>query len=62
MCDYGNAYILVKWTISTAAPAGDNPNNGDKEAVFKNCAPFTHCLSEANNKIIKNIRKLVAIL
>ena len=38
LCDYSDAYILVTGTISIAAQAGDNPNNGDKEVVFKNCA------------------------
>ena len=26
--------------------AGDNPNNANKKVVFKNCAPFTDCISE----------------
>ena len=49
LCDYSDAYLLVKRTISIAAQAGDNPNNGDKEIVFKNCAAFTECISEINN-------------
>ena len=36
LCGYSDAYILVKGTISIEAQAGDNPNNGDKEIVFKN--------------------------
>ena len=39
-CDYSDAYILVNRTILIKAQAGDNPNNGNKELVFKNCAPF----------------------
>ena len=35
--------------IIVAAQEGNNPNNADKEAVFKNCAPFTDCISEINN-------------
>ena len=27
--------------IIVAAQEGNNPNYADKEAVFKNCAPFT---------------------
>ena len=34
--DYSDAYILVKGTVSIAAQAGGNPNNKDKEVVFKN--------------------------
>ena len=28
--------------------AGDNPNNRNKEVVFKDCAQFTNCISEIN--------------
>ena len=44
LCDYSDAQILVKGTVSIAAQAGDNPNNEDKEQAFKNCAPFTDCI------------------
>ena len=47
-CDYSDAYILVKRTISIEAQAGDNTNNENK-VTFKNCAPFTDCISEINN-------------
>ena len=43
LCDYSDAYRLVKGTIrvpnTTVADA--NPNNFDKKVIFKNCAPFT---------------------
>ena len=29
LCNCSGAYILVKGTITIAAQAGDNPNNGD---------------------------------
>ena len=31
-------------TTSTTEQAGDNPNDNNKEVVFKNCAPFTDCI------------------
>ena len=45
LCDYSDAYILVKGTITITPvpPPVVNPNNNDKEVVFKNCAPFTDC-------------------
>ena len=49
LCDYNDAYILVKGTITIEAQTGDNPNNGNKEVVFKKCAPFTDCINEINN-------------
>ena len=51
LCDYNDAYILVKGTISvnsTAAESAD-ANNTNKKVIFKNCAPFTNCISEINN-------------
>ena len=56
--DYSDAYILVKGTITVTAvpPPAANPNNNDKEVVFKNCAPFTICISEVNNTQIDNAK------
>ena len=37
LCDYSNAYIVVKGTITTLRPNGAKRN---KEVTFKNNAPF----------------------
>ena len=55
--DYSGAYILVKETIrleNTGIPAA--PNNKGKKIIFKNCAPFTDCISEINNKKIDHAK------
>ena len=49
LCGYSDAYIYIKGKI-TITRAGDNAAAGqaderDKGAVFKNCAPFTNCIS-----------------
>ena len=51
LCDYSDAYILVKGTITVpkTAAAGAAVNNTNKEVIFKNCAPFTNCITEINN-------------
>ena len=51
LCDYSNAYILAKGTITVANTAAQGqPNNGaDKKVIPKNCAPFTKCISRMNN-------------
>ena len=56
LCDYSDAYILVKGTISVnnTAAAGAAVNNDDIKVIFKNCAPFTNCISEINNTQIDN--------
>ena len=51
LCDYSDAYILVKGTITVAntAAAGAAPNNDNKRVIFQNCAPFTSCINRINN-------------
>ena len=55
LCDYRDAYILVKGNISvnnTAAAAA--ANNTNEKVIFKNCAPFTNCISKINSAQIDN--------
>ena len=56
LCDYSDAYILVKGNISVNnnAGAGAAANNIGKKVIFKNCAPFTNCISKINNTQIDN--------
>ena len=44
-------YILVKGNISVnnTAAAGAATNNAAKKVIFKNCVPFTDCISKINN-------------
>ena len=53
LCDYADAYILVKGTITiTGAGNDDATKQADergKGVTFKNCAPFTKCISRINN-------------
>ena len=44
LCDYSDAYILVKGNIlvNNNAGAGAAANNIGKKIIFKNCAPFTN--------------------
>ena len=64
LCDYSYAYILVKGTISVnnTAAAGDAVNNINKKVIFKNCAPFTNCISEINNTQIGNAKDIDIIM
>ena len=48
LCDYSDAYILVKGTISVAELAPGGVNN-KKEVIFKIFVPFTDCISKINN-------------
>ena len=45
--DYNNVYVLAKRTITAInTTVQDQPNNGaNGKVIFKNCAPFTKCIS-----------------
>ena len=48
--DYSDAEKVVKGTIAVRnTVTAVAPNNGNKEVVFKNFAPFTARISEINN-------------
>ena len=64
LCDHNDAYILVKGTISAnnTAAAGAAANNTNKKVIFKNCAPFTNCISEINNTQIDNAKDIDIVM
>ena len=51
LCDYSDAYILVKGNIAVnnTATADADANNANKKVIFKNCVPFTNCIRKINN-------------
>ena len=56
LCDYSDAYILVKGNVSVNNTACDNSvaNNTNKNVIFENFAPFINCISKTNNTRIDN--------
>ena len=64
LCDYSDAYLLVKGTISVddTAAAGAAANNINKKVIFKNCAPFTNCISEINNTQVDNAKYIDIVM
>ena len=66
LCDYSNAYILVKGRI-TITGTGDNAaerqaNERKKEVIFKNCAPFINCEREIENIGIDNAKDIDIVM
>ena len=59
LCDYSDAYIVVKGTITVTDP---NKANYDKKLAFKNNAPFTSCISKINNTLINNAEDLDIVM
>ena len=47
LCDYNNAYILVRSNITVV---GDNGT----QATFKNCAPFAKCIIKIDGTTIND--------
>ena len=59
LCDFSDAYIVVKRTITVTNP--DN-NVYDKKLAFKNNAPFVSCISKINNTLIDNAEDLDIVM
>ena len=64
LCDYSDAYILVKETITivNTAAAGEAVNNADKMVIFKNYWPFTSCISRTNNSQIDDSQSINIVM
>ena len=69
-CDYSHAYIIVDAyiivkgtiTVNNAAAEGAVANNTNKTVIFKNCAPFTNCISEINNTQVRNAKDIYIVM
>ena len=63
LCDYNDAYIDVKGTI-TISKTGTTAasNNRNKKVIFKNFAPFTDCISEINNTKVDNAKDIDVVM
>ena len=59
LCDYSNAYIVVKGNITIVRP---NNAKRNKSVAFKNNAPFINCISKINGVKIDNAEDLDVIM
>ena len=64
LCDYSDAYFLVKGTITVndTSARGVAANNTNQKVIFKNFAPFTTCISEINNFQIDNAKDIDIVM
>ena len=66
LCDYSEAYILVKGKITITGVGADaaarQVDERDKGVAFKNCAPCTNCISEINNTQIDNAKDINIVM
>ena len=56
LCDYSDAYILVTGDIKVADVVADT------NVAFKNCAPFTRCVTHINDEHVKTAENLDVIM
>ena len=66
LCDYSDAYILVKGKITIAGAGADaaarQADERNKGVTFKNCAPFINFISEINNTQIDNAKDIDIVI
>ena len=64
LCDYSDAYILVKRNTSVNDTAGtsSDANNTNKKVIFKNWAPFNNCISKINNTQVDNAKDIDIVM
>ena len=64
--DYSDAYILVSGTITVdgagADDAAERLDESEKRVIFRNCAPFTDCISEMNHIQINNAKYINVVM
>ena len=63
LCDYSDAYILVKGTITVTAPGVNNHANNirdkrNRPLILKNNAPFVSCITRINGELIEDANDL----
>ena len=59
LCNYSDAYILVKGTITVTAPGVNNNANNirdkrNRPLILKNNAPFISCITRINGELIED--------
>ena len=60
LCDYSDAYIVVKGRITVQ---GDNhAKTRNKKLTFKNNASFRSCISKINNTFVDNAKDLDIVM
>ena len=66
LCDYSDAYIIVKGKITITGAGADaaarQADERDKGVAFKNCAPLTNCISEINITQVDNAKNIDIVM
>ena len=67
LCDYSDAYILVKGTITVTAPGVNNNANNirdkrNRPVISKNNVPFVLCITRSNGELIEDTDDLDIVM
>ena len=67
LCDYSDAYILVKGTITVTSPGVNNKVNNKRDKrnrplILKNNAPFVSCITRINGELIQDANDLDIVI
>ena len=67
LCNYSDAYILVKRTITVTAPGANNDANNirdkrNRPLILKNNAPFVSCITRINGELIEDAYDLDIVM
>ena len=67
LCDYSDAYILVKGKITVTAPGVNNDANNirnkrNRPVILKNNAPFVSCITRINGELIEDADDLDIVM
>ena len=67
LCDYSDAYILVKGTITVTALGVNNGTNNirdkrNRPLILKNIAPFVSCITGINCELIEDVDDLDIVM
>ena len=58
LCDYSDAYIVVKETVDVLAVAANENDKADTDVVFQNNTPFRSCISKIDSTLIDSAEVL----
>ena len=66
LCNYSDAYILVKGTITVTAPGVNNNankrNKRNRPLILKSNAPFVSCITRINGELIEDVDDLDIVM
>ena len=67
LCDYSDAYILVKSTVTVTVPGVNNDANNirdkrNRPLILKNNAPFVSCIRKINGELIEDADDLDIVM